>query len=163
MILVDTNILSTFLKINRVELLFKVFNTSKLHVSSNVFQELKAALERGYGYVEPVFRLIDENRLEIAIPTEEELLLTTRLPPSFGLGELDSIAICQSRNSVFLSNEKRVMNYCKRNRIQCFDLADILAALWNFSILDKEEVRSLMQEIEEKDNVYIVSKDRLFK
>ena len=42
MILIDTNILSTFAKIDRLELLFKVFNQETLYISPNVFQELKA-------------------------------------------------------------------------------------------------------------------------
>jgi len=45
MILVDTNILSTFAKIDRLELLFGVFKQKTLYISPNVFQELKDEME----------------------------------------------------------------------------------------------------------------------
>ena len=163
MILIDTNIISTFMRIEGLDLLFKVFNTNTLYISSNVFQELKVDRDRGYPYAEELFRLVDDHRVEIVIPTKDELLLTLELPESFGPGELDSIAICEERKAVFLSNEKRIINYCNREGITCFDLCDILAALWKYKILDKDKVREIIEEIEEKDNVFIPSKDIIFK
>ena len=60
MILLDTNILSTFAKIERLELLFSVFNTRKLFISPNVFNELIDARRLGYKHVESIFDLIRE-------------------------------------------------------------------------------------------------------
>ncbi|MEA1925249.1 MAG: hypothetical protein U9M95_05205 [Candidatus Altiarchaeota archaeon] len=162
MILVDTNIISTFMKIERLDLLFKVFNTPKLYLSSNVFQELKVDRDRGYAPAEELFCLINDHRIDIVIPSKKESLLTLKLPESFGSGELDSIAICKEREAVFLSNEKKVINYCKRKGITCFDLCDILAALWRYKLLRKNEIRELIKEIEERDNVFIPSKDIIF-
>jgi predicted nucleic acid-binding protein len=49
MILVDTNILSTFGKAGGMKLLFELFQT-KLSVSSNVFCEISIAYEKGYSF-----------------------------------------------------------------------------------------------------------------
>lgn len=162
MILADSNIISTFAKIKRLDLLFKVFNKPTLYVSANVFKELMVDKERGHPYTSEIFNLIEEHKIEIATPTEDELLLTMDMPKSFGSGELDSLAICKTRNAVFLSNERRVINHCRREDITCFDLCDILTAVWKYEILQKEEVMRIIDEIERKDNVYIPSKDRIF-
>lgn len=58
MILVDTNILSSFAKIGRLELLFRVFNQKTLYISPNVFQELKDARDKRYDFVELIFELL---------------------------------------------------------------------------------------------------------
>lgn len=68
----------------------------------------------------------------------------------------------KKRKGVFLSNDKRVINYCKKKDITCFDLCDILAALWKFKILKKDEVKEIIDEIEKKDNVFIPLKDIIF-
>ncbi len=162
MILVDCNVISTFAKIKRLELLFKVFNKSKLHISANVFQELMIDKERGYEYTSEIFNRVEEHKIEIVTPTEDELLFIMDMPKSFGSGELDSLAICKTRGAIFLSNERKVINYCQREKIICFDLCDILAALWKYKVLEKGEVVKMIEEIEKKDNVYIPSKARIF-
>lgn len=162
MILADTNILSTFMRIDRLDLLFKVFNVERIYLSSNVFQELKVDRDRGYPYAEGLFHLIGDGKIEVVIPSKEELFHAIDLPEPFGRGELDSLAICKKRKSIFLSNDKKVINYCRREDITCFDLCDILAALWRFKILEKDKARELIKEIEEKDNILIPSKDIIF-
>ncbi len=158
MILGDTNILSTFMRIERLDLLFKTFNTGKIYISFNVFQELKVDRDRGYPYTKKLFHLIDDHKIEIVTPTKDELLHTVDLPESFGRGELDSLAICKRREGIFLSNDKKVINYCKKKDITCFDLCDILAALWKFKILPKEKIKEIIAEIEKKYNIFIPSK-----
>ncbi len=48
MILIDTNILSTFAKIDRLDLLEEVFG--EMHISPNVLDEVKRAEELGYSH-----------------------------------------------------------------------------------------------------------------
>lgn len=97
MILVDTNIISTFMRIEKLDLLSKTFNARKMHISSNVFQELKVDKDRGHPHTKKLFHLIDDHKIEIVTPTKDELLHTVDLPESFGRGELDSIAICKKK------------------------------------------------------------------
>ena len=86
-----------------------------------------------------------------------------QLPKYFGKGELDSIAICTRRNYILLSNERKVIKFCEENEIDHFDLNGILSALWRFDIVSKEDVVQLIKEMEEKDNLKIVSKEEIFK
>ena len=75
MILVDTNILSTFAKIDRLELLFRVFNQKTLYISPNVFQELKDARDKRYDFVELIFELLQSGKLKILPLEEDEYML----------------------------------------------------------------------------------------
>jgi predicted nucleic acid-binding protein len=55
MILVDTNILSTFAKIKRMDLIFKVFGKN-CFISPNVLNEIKKAHQLGYEFSEIVIK-----------------------------------------------------------------------------------------------------------
>lgn len=158
MFLIDTNILSTFAKVNKARLLLKLFN-KKICVSVNVFEEIKKAQELGYGFANKVIEFVKKHNIRIVSANEKEILM--ELPNCFGLGEKDSIAICKNRNHTFVSNELRVINYCKENKIQNLTLNNILHSLWKLKILSKEEVKRLMNEMEEKDNLIITSKKEI--
>ena len=140
MILIDTNILSTFAKIDRFELLFEVFNQETLYISPNVFQELKDARDKRYDFVELIFELLQSKKLKLLPLEEDEYMLMLQLPKYFGKGELDSIAICTRRNYILLSNERKIIKFCAENEIDHFDLNGILNALWMFDIVSKEEI-----------------------
>jgi predicted nucleic acid-binding protein len=158
MILIDTNILSTFGKIEKLNLLSSVFG-NKLAVSSNVFDELRSAKDCGYDFADTIFEMIKNGELHVLSPDEKELMITFDIPDSFGSGERDSVAICRNRGYAFLSNEKKVKNFCEKKGVVCIDLNGILKALWKFKILSKDDVLELINEIEHKDNVIVTSKD----
>jgi len=161
MILVDTNILSTFGKVGGLKLLFELFQT-KLSVSSNVFCEISIAYEKEYSFAKSVLDCIKNEKIDVVAVDQEDLPYMLGLPKSFGPGERDSIAICENRGYVFLSNEKKVYNYCKKHGIQCLLLPHLLKSLWKENILNKEDVKELITEIESKDNIVIADKDSIF-
>lgn len=78
MILVDTNILSTFAKVDRLDLLIKMFG--KMHISPNVFEEVKRAEELGYPHAENILAWVkdDINKME-----EEDNLIITDISSIF--------------------------------------------------------------------------------
>lgn len=64
-ILVDTNILSTFAKIKRFELLFEIMDRNELYISTSVLHELDIAENMGYDFVQIVFDYIDKEKFSI--------------------------------------------------------------------------------------------------
>ena len=163
MILLDTNIISTFSKIGKLELLYDVFNADVLYVSPNVYDELLIAKDKGYAFVNHAIHLFQKKKLMLISLTSKEKEKADRLPSSFSKGERDSIAICRERNGIIVTNEKKVANYCKRQGIKYFDLRDVLKALYILMNFSKNEVNKLMNEIEEKDNIIIKDKEEIFK
>lgn len=160
-ILLDTNIISTFSKIKKLGLLYDVFNTKEFYISPNVHAEIIAAKEKGYLFVGQVIDLFQKKKL-IALPlTSEEEIKAEKLPLSFSKGERDSLVICKERNGILVTNERKVINYCKKQDIKCFDLRDILKALHQFMDFSKDEVSKLIEEIEEKDNIIIKDKNEI--
>ena len=73
MILVDTNILSTFGKVGRIKLLFDLFQT-KLSVSSNVFCEIFIAYENGYFFAESVLDCIKNEKIDVVAVDQDEVV-----------------------------------------------------------------------------------------
>lgn len=60
MILLDTNIISTFSKIEKLELLYYVFNINILYISPSVYSEIMKAKDKGYAFVNHV-ELLQKN------------------------------------------------------------------------------------------------------
>ena len=72
----DTDILSTFGKIRRLDLLKKLFPNVRFFVPSSVYNELFKARERGYEFVDYV---IESGILEVIPLNKEELEFLGRL------------------------------------------------------------------------------------
>ncbi len=157
-VLVDTNILSTFAKIKRLELLFEIIDREELYISTSVLHELDMAKNVGYDFVQTIFAYIDKERISIISMNDEESDLYLELPDSFGRGERESVAISKSRDYIFVSNETRVKNYCDRNDIYIVDLPTLLRRAWKTGVKEKETVKNIIETIESKDN--IIFKDR---
>ena len=160
-IILDTNIISTFSKIKKLELLYDVFNANVFYISPNVHKEIMAAKEKGYIFVEQVTDLLQRKKLVTLTLNSEEAVKAEKLPSSFSKGERDSLVICKERNGIFVTNERKVINYCKKHDIAYFDLRDILKALHQFMNFSKDEVSKLIDEIEEKDNIIIKDKNEI--
>lgn len=161
MIIVDTNILSTFARVNKLSLLFELFKHDEIAISPNVLQEINDTKARNFSYAEKLINLINENKIKVISLKQEEELLAYNLPTNFGSGEKDSIAVAKKRNCLFLTNERKLINYCQREEIDCLWLDKLLRVLWRDNILTKEQVRELIDEIEEKDSLIITSKDEI--
>ena len=54
MVFIDTDVLSIFAKVQRLPLLFTVFNADLLNISSAVERELHTGADKGFNFVEHV-------------------------------------------------------------------------------------------------------------
>ena len=160
MILIDTNIISTFGKIGRINLLFTLFQVDNLEISKNVFEEVKRAEELKYSYAKEILELVNKKKIKVVSIKNKSDMST--IPPNFGDGERDSLALAKKYKAVFITNERRVINFCQRERIDVIDLNMILRALWKEEIYTKKEVKKLIEEIEKKDNLIITNKEQIF-
>ena len=153
MIVADTNILSTFARIHRLDLLFKVMKVEVFVLPPSVERELRAGLDKGLEFLRPILDDLAQNRaFALASLTDAESTYQTALPRGLNAGEREGIAICASRaGAVFLSNDKQAKKYCRANRILFADLQLILRRLWQSGLFSQDEVRSLIQEIEESE------------
>ena len=155
----DTDILSTFGKIRRLDLLKKLFPNVRFFVPSSVYNELFKARERGYEFVDYV---IESGILEVIPLNKEELEFLGRLREerkSLGLGELEGVSICKHREYVLVTNDITAKKVCDQYGIKIIDLSMILKSLLEVKILMSDELGALIDEIERKDRVIIKDKD----
>ena len=163
MIIVDNNILSTFAKIGRLDVLFQLFPRSQIGIVPAVYNELRIGVTKGHVQLKEVMEMVQKKSIRLITLTEAEIFLKPTLPVSFDEGELESVAVCKSRKIALLTNERSVKNWCVKEDIKYADLPDLLRACWQSEAMSQEEVKTLIEEIEEKDNITFKSKEEIFK
>ena len=162
MVFIDTDVLSIFARVQRLRLLFTVFNEELLNISSAVEIELQTGAAKGFDFVQNIMALRTQGRIVTYQPTDADQRFMTTLPWTLGSGERESMAICKRLCAIFVSNERRVKHHCLRNKIDCVNLAETLRALWELGILTQADVRNVIVEIATKDNLRFRSTDPIF-
>jgi len=164
-IVADTNIVSTFARIEAIGILRRHFKGAHLDVTPATFHELRGAVRVGNVFLEPVLMSIAVGGdLHLILPTQDEIVSTLDLPISFGAGESESVAVCRARKGGrLLTNDKRAKNFCRQNRVPYLDLPRILRALWREDTCKKQEVSGLIRAIEQEPGMVITEKDSIFK
>jgi predicted nucleic acid-binding protein len=161
----DTNIVSTFARIDAVGILRRHFKGVRLDVTPATFHELRDAVRVGHKFLLPVITAIDEDGdLNLIVLTREEILSTRNLPLSLGAGEAESVAVCRSRKrGRLLTNDKRAKNFCDQNQIPFTDLSGILRDLWYQRTCTKRDVSGLIRAIEQEPGMVVTKKEWIFK
>lgn len=162
LILLDTNILSTFAKIDYMALLFETVRKKELGISTSVLHELEDARNIGLDFVDKIFQLINNNKILIFSMSDKETMWSMKLPSSFGKGERDSLAICKFRKGILFTNERKIINFCERESIDVLDLPSFLRYLWKSGMQSKKEVKKIIEIIEDKDNIKFVDITNIF-
>lgn len=163
MIVCDTNILSTFARVGILELLFKLFPNHEFVIPPAVYKEINEAIQRGLLFLETVQTRVDAGQICLLALTSEEEVERKNLPRSFGLGEAEGVAICTRQDAVFLSNDKRVRNYCQERGIEVYDLIRLLRALWENKIVSRHKVHKIVNNIERLEEIVFKNKKDIFK
>ena len=163
MVFIDTDVLSIFAKIQRLPLLFSVFNEDPLNISAAVENELQVGVAKGFDFAQDIMVLHSQGRIATYHPTAVDHHFMATLPWTLGSGERESMAICKRLNAIFVSNERRVKHHCRENGVDCVNLAEILRSLWELGILPQADVRNIITEIRTKDNLEFRTTDSIFR
>jgi len=154
--IIDTDIISCFAKVGRLKLLEALFQ--KLLLPSEVIHDLIKAREAGYDYLAEVYKT---NYEVINRKGEEFKKLLER--KELHAGEVEAVCICKEdiENRVLITNDKQAKGYCKENGIEFMDLEDILYVIKRKSMLNKEGILQLIEDIETRERTEIKCKDTL--
>ena len=157
MIVADTNIVSTFARIGRLDLLFAVTETDALHLPPAVIKEIKAGLHKGLDFLQPLVDGLTGGAGFYALElTAVEKTLADTLPGSLNAGERECIAGCAQRpDSKLLTNDKRAMRYCREHGITVIDLPVLLRWLWTRNIVSQIEVKALLDKMKMVENLQL--------
>ena len=153
-VVLDCDLTSTFAKVNKIDLLEKLFPDAKLVITASGYNELLEAKQYGFNFPDKVMQssigLINIQREERGI--FEDFLQDYRIH----LGEAEGIAIAKCRNGVFITNDSRAVEFCKEKEVKVLNLKDILRRIAVDNIINKGEMVKLIEDIEDKDRTFII-------
>lgn len=159
MFFVDTDILSAFVKVGGIKYLKVLFQD--LNIAPSVYEELVRAKRAGNLYLDDIL-----TEVEIVLLSEDEFRDFRNLlenEKDLHEGECQLLVLCKSRKGVLITNDKVVKNHCKENNTYFLDLEDVLRALKLKNILNYEELKNLIEDIEKKDRTIIKAKENILK
>ena len=151
MIVIDTDILSMFAKVDAIDALKKLFK-DRIVMTPKIRDEISIPLEYGY-----VFPLNVISKIETIPLSSSALKEYERLSGSWtlGRGELEAISYCKTENGIFLTNDRKARELAKKEGVRVISLQAALRALWKTGIETKEETIKILEAIKEVDNLYI--------
>lgn len=157
MILVDCDVASTFAKIGRIDLLRKTFPGVDIYITNSVYIELTKSRDEGLSFPEKVFESIPVITME-----KNDLLVFQELlhERSIHFGEAEGLAIARNRGAIFLSNDAKVIRFCKKSGISVLGLKDFLVLIASKRIVSVVELQNILIDMEAKDRIIIKSEDR---
>jgi predicted nucleic acid-binding protein len=153
----DTDILSTFGKIARIELLLLLFQ--KVHVAPAVYRELLQAERMGFVWVASLREAVELLPLSVSESQQAERL--ARRYPQLGSGEIESFVLAQTHQLLCLTNDRQAKLVARALSLPYLDLEEVLRALKTRRLLTTEALSQVITEIEERDYTRITAKDQI--
>ncbi len=162
MTIVDNNVLSAVAKIERTSLLPAVFET--VGTPTTVIAELDRARTAGHDFVGRIDAIKSYNSgwLEIMSPTDSELRLADEIK-DHALSTVDAhcLAIAANRDRRLVSDDAHVGTVGQQNDIEVWDLTLVLkAAIRTDVIADSEDLTTIIEELQRRDNYRFTAADR---
>lgn len=139
--LVDTNVLSLLARAGQLGLLRYI--TVPLYITPTIKQELVIGIQRGVDYLNNALTLSENNTLQTLTPTEIDGQLVKRFPNKLGQGEAEAIAICRRLGMVFITHDRKAINYCDRIGVDCIPLTDLLEEFESAGVLTMTEIAAM--------------------
>jgi len=157
-VVVDTDILSTFLKTRKLRLLTRLFAKSRILVCPSVNSEIRRGV--GMGVLrysrKPALTSIRLSK------TEREIARELGEDRNLGSGDAECLAVARHRKCLLLTNDRKVGKAADSASIEHLNLPLVLREIWKNNVIPKSRVFKLMEEIEQKDNVVIKNKELIF-
>lgn len=155
----DTDILSSFGKVGRADLLQRLF--LKIYASPAVYRELMTVEQLGLTWVTPVKEAIE--LLSLAEKHIREVEQLARAHPQLGSGEVETFVLAKAHHLICLTNDRQATRVCRALGLSYLDLEEILRALKLNGVLTREALEQLIEQIEEQDHTRIKAKKHILR
>jgi predicted nucleic acid-binding protein len=147
---IDADILSTFARINRLDILDALFD--RVILPASVIAELgKANIS------------VANLKHEVSKLSRDELLSLRGIDPRLGRGESESFALARHRGLLLASNDKMVISLCRKEKVDYLTLPRILRLAVLEGEITRGEARQLLRQIEQEERTVIKDKDEVFR
>ena len=149
-VVLDTDILSTFARIRRLDVLNLSFE--RIIVPRSVISELARAEIKIGGLNHEVAKL-----------TREELLALKGIDARLGMGERECLVMAKQRGIPLASSDRLVHAVCKVEGVGYFTLPRLLRYAISEGMITRQDARELVKLIEHEERTVIKGKDEIFK
>ncbi len=168
MILVDTCILSSLAKIDRLSLLEILFKKHFCYITPSVLKELNINKIAGFRFIEKIEEMVsfseEKNKLCILVPGTKELEQAYRLNDMYKLSIADCeyIVLAKSKKAILLTDDSYLVKIAMKEGVErIFDLKSLIeACIIEGTIKQKSELIEIIESLKQKDN-YVFSDNNL--
>jgi predicted nucleic acid-binding protein len=162
MVLADNNILSSFAKIDRLDLLNQLFED--VSTTPSVLDELHKDAVAGFTFVERVdaIKSYKGGWLQIISPSEREIELTDEiLDASLSYTDAECIAVSESRGEPLVTDDGHAGEIATQRGVEVWDLKLLIAALLKRGLIqDESELDEFIVDLREQDSYRFSKQDR---
>lgn len=138
----DTNVLSLFAKIDRLDLLLQL-STAPLYLTSMIQFELETGLDNGVAYLANVLQLIHTGKLQVIPLNEIDRQFMRALPNKLADGEAEAIALCRRTGLTLITHDRKALNYCIQEGINAIRFTTLVNQLKYAGLLTETEIEAI--------------------
>ena len=143
-VLLDTDFLSAFLKIERLSLVKDFYQVEVLLIPAAVYNELSVT-----SLGESLAKL---PWIQMEAPPSGWDLTSSSDTTLFGDGELQAIALArQCDQALILSNDSAALRLARRLGLKALDVPEFLLSCKTLGFLDRPELQKLIRDLQDKD------------
>jgi predicted nucleic acid-binding protein len=168
-IIVDTSIISSLAKINRLKMLKSIFENETILIVYEVVNELLVSKKKGYDFVDRILEVMAYKKSDLKkekwllkkYPDEKTSKLIDQLNekyPHIHSCEIVSIAFAKQYNAILLIDDRRAMQVAKKEKIETYTLPSLIQYCKEVEIIRLSEVKEIIKLLELKDH-YKFQKD----
>lgn len=170
MIIIDTCILSSLAKIDRLDLLDLLFKKHFCYITPSILKELGTNKIAGFRFVEKIEEMVSftdaKNKICILSPESKELEQAYILKDRYklGLADCECIVLAKSKNAILLTDDTYLGKVASQEGIkQVYDLKSLLEAnIIAGKIKHRKELEEIIENLKQKD-YYLFSENDLKK
>lgn len=162
MIIIDTSIISSLAKINKLKMMRSIFEDETILIVNEVVNELLVSKKKGYDFVDRILRVLAYEESEL----KEEKWILKKYPddkiskmidqlydkyPYIHMCEIVSIAFAKQNNATLLIDDRRALQVAKKEKIETYTLPALILYSKEIEIIKMNEVKEIIKLLELKD------------
>ena len=162
MIIVDTSIISSLAKINKLNMIKSIFKNETIVIVYEVVNELLVSKEKGYDFVDKILNVMASEESELnkgkwilkKYPDEKTSLMIDQLYeiyPHIHMCEIVSIAFAKHNNATLLIDDRQAIQVAKKEKIETYTLPSLIQYCKEIEIIDVDEIKEIIKFLELRD------------
>ncbi len=155
MIIVDTDFLSSFFKIDRLDIILKAMNTKNIVIPSTVYEELLES-----PFFQKLIPILAFSGNDISpgnfvlikpVSIEQNNFLDKEEIKSLGRGELGCMNLAKKYEGTILMDDRCAVRVAKNKNLKVVTIPSFLVYCKRNNKLTYEEIRDIIKKLKEKD------------